>query len=139
METKRQGGGVPSPGLPQLLSVCRWGRRFYAEAAEVSMGSRQSLVLQNLELQRSVLAQELQQWVEPTPWLGSALIPLVRTARNDDQGILVMCERMDRDTIAAYELERARVPVGRLRALLDRHLSQITQGQARHAALRTAS
>ena len=120
--------------VPELVSVCSWGCRFYREAAEVSQDSQLSLTLKNLESQRAVLAQELQHSPGAPTWAVPPLIPLVRTAR-DDQLILSLCERLDQETIAAYEAERAKTPAGPWLSLLDRHLAKISEGRARHAAL----
>ena len=123
------------PDFRKLLSLCKSGRRFYAEAAEGSLDSRQSLALQKVELQRAVLALELQRWGEGAGWSLDPLIPLVRSARYEDQRILRLCERMDQETILAYEVARARSAPGLWRALLERHLTTVLEGRAHHAAL----
>jgi hypothetical protein len=131
--------GKGGPGLPKLLSVCRWGRRFYAEAADVSQDSQQTLTLQNLELQRALMAEELQKALEPGNWSLPPFIAMVRAIRKDDQAILKLCQSADQETIQAYHSEIARTPPSDRRVMLERHLDKLMEGQARIAALFKAS
>lgn len=126
---------IEEPGAPRLLEICRWGRSFYGEAAQVSLDSKLSNTLHNLELQRAILGQELLRWEQTSQVPHSPLITLVRSSPNDDLEILNLCERMDQETITAYQVERAKAPPGQWRSLLDRHLGLIQEGRARHAAL----
>lgn len=122
-------------GIQQLLAACRWGHRFYSEASELSRSKRLTMAMQKLELQRAALASELQAWAEPTSWSGAALIPLVRAARHDDARILDLCDRIDRETITAYELELGNGHKGRLKAMLVRHLEELQAGMQGRADL----
>lgn len=112
-------------GIEQLLAACRWGHRFYSEAAELSKSKRLTMALQKLELHRAALASELQGWTEPTSWSGATLIPLIRAARHDDARILELCDRMDQFTIAAYEVELRNDHQNRVQAMLVRHLEEL--------------
>ncbi len=70
------------------------------------------------DAQRAAQASELQGWSEPATWSGAPLIPMIRAARHDDTRILELCDRMDRATIATYELELKCGHEGRLQSVL---------------------
>lgn len=123
------------PGLAQLLSICRWGHRFYTEAAEASRRRKQTVTLLKLELQRADLAAELQSWVDH-PGPADSFLPLVRAAGQDDERILELCDRLDEMTIQAYERQLNVAPQGRLRSVLQRHLEKLVSGVAFRGRLR---
>jgi hypothetical protein len=131
--------GIGGTGLPMLLSVCRWGRRFYAEAAEVSQDSQQTLTLQNLELQRTLMVEELLKALEPGDWAAPPFIPMLRAQRENDQAILKLCADTELETIEAYQREIAIVPPSAWKALLEAHLAKLVEGQARLMALLKAA
>ena len=127
--------GIGGTGLPMLLSVCRWGRRFYAEAAEVSQDSQQTLTLHSLELQRTLMVDELLKALEPAEWAAPPFISTLRASRENDQAILKLCADTEQEAIEAYQSEIATVPPSAWRAMLEAHLAKLVEGQARLMAL----